>query len=206
LPPAWGVKGDFVKHSMILLVTAFFLISCQSTTKAAPLEKVVNSSEDVSLEEFCKLNACRQNKHVKFNTDNGLIDEMLPLYWPAAQGNQISILPGDELLIEAEVLEGNRLGNFKQVAEIQNPEKTIRFSFTQMGSGVGMMLSVDNPFAFNIKYHLNMIDFSGKPHQTSSCPVRANISVYESWPHPIPELMLTNMHIQKDSDSMSCVY
>ncbi|WP_333609109.1 hypothetical protein [Arsukibacterium sp.] len=195
-----------MKHSMILLVSAFFLISCQSTTKEASPEKVVHSNEELSLEEFCKLHACRQNKHVKFKTDNGLIDEMLPLYWPAAQGNQISILPGDELLIEAEVLEGNRLGNFKQVAEIQNPEKTIRFSFTQMDSGIGMMLSVKNPFPFNIKYHLNMIDFSGKPHQTSSCPVRANISVYEMWPHPIPELMLTNMHIQKGSDSMACIY
>lgn len=195
-----------MKYSMILLVSAFWLIGCQSTMKESVPEKVVSANEKKSLDEYCKLNPCRENKHVKFKTDNGLVDEVLPLYWPAAQGNQISILPGDELLIEAEVIEGNLLGNFKQVTEMQNPEKTIRFSFTQMGSGIGMMLSVKNPFPFNIKYHLNMIDFSGKPHETSSCPVRAKISVYESWPHPIPELMLTNMRIQKDNDSMSCVY
>jgi hypothetical protein len=195
-----------VKYSMILLVSALFIFGCQSTEKETPPKKVVIANEKISLDEYCKLNVCRKNKHVKFKTDNGLIDETLPLYWPAAQGNQISILPGDELLIEAEVLEGDLIGNFKQVTEIQHPEKTIKFSLTQMDSSTGMMLFVKNPFPFNIKYHLNMIDFSGNPHQTSSCPVISQMSVYESWPHPIPELMLTNMHIQKDGDSMLCAY
>lgn len=195
-----------MKNPILLLISICFLISCQSTAPKAPLEQAENPSKEVSLTEFCQHNPCRRNKQVKFKTDQGIFDQTIPLYWPAAQGNQISILPGDELLIEAELLAGNMLGNFKQVTEIHNPEKTIRFSFTQQESGVGMMLSVKNPFPFQIKYRLNMIDFSGNPHPTSSCPVRANISVYELWPHPIPELILTEMHRQKDSDSMSCVY
>ncbi|OCQ23856.1 hypothetical protein A7985_07925 [Pseudoalteromonas luteoviolacea] len=106
------------------------------------------------------------------------------------QGEQLSILPSDELLIEAEVIGKGRLGNFKQVSEIVNPDKTLEFSFTQMDSSVGMMLSVKNPFPFMIKYHLNMIDFS----------------VFESWPHPIPERKLTNIRIQKGTDTIACVY
>ena len=195
-----------MKYFKILLVSAFLLTGFQLTATEQPSQNEEDVGGEVTLEEFCELNSCRKNKHVKFKTDNGLIDQVLPLYWPAAQGNQISILPGDELLIEAEVLEGDFVGNFKQVSEVKNPEKTIRLSFTQMDTSVGMMLSVKNPFPFHIKYHLNMIDFSGNPHQTSSCPVRANISVFESWPHPIPELILSDMHIQSESDSMACVY
>ncbi|MBQ4834790.1 hypothetical protein [Pseudoalteromonas luteoviolacea] len=195
-----------MKYSTILLASAFFMVGCKSTTEEPVTDNSIDSQQEITLEEFCKTNPCRQNKHVKFNTDNGAVDQVLPLYWPAAQGNKISILPGDELFIEAEILDGERIGNFKQVPKIVNPKKTIKFSFTQMDSSVGMMLSVKNPFPFHIKYHLNMIDFSGQPHQTSSCPVRANISVSESWPHPIPELILTEMHKQEDGESMACVY
>ena len=195
-----------MKYLKILLASIFLLLGCKSTTKQTVTNNAVDSQKEITLEAFCKTNPCRQNKHIKFNTDNGIVEQVLPLYWPAAQGNKISILPGDELFIEAELLDGGGIGNFKQVSKIVNPKKTIKFSFTQMDSSVGMMLSVKNPFPFHIKYHINMIDFSGKPHQTSSCPVRANISVFESWPHPVPELMLTDMHKQKDGDSMACVY
>lgn len=192
-----------MKYLSFALLSMSLLIGCQSTNEA--FTPTVQTNE-IPLEEFCKKNDCRKNTHVKFKTDNGMIDQVLPLYWPAAQSNKISILPGDKLFIEAEVLNGNLLGNFKLVNEIKNPNKTIQFSFTQMDSSVGMMLSVKNPFSSSIKYHLNMIDFSGKLHQTSSCPVKAKISVFESWPHPIPELILTDMRFLKDSDEMTCIY
>lgn len=203
-----------MKYSTLLLTSLMLLLGCQSTEapKAqAPLVEQKETKEpieqiEVTLEEFCKTNQCRENRRVQFNTDHGPIDQILPLYWPAAMGDKLSILPGDVLLIEAEVIDGQRIGNFKLVAENVNPDKTIRFSFTQMDSSTGMMLSVKNPFPFNIKYHLNMIDFKGKPHQTSSCPVRQNLSVYESWPHPIPELILTDMRILKDGDNLRCIY
>jgi len=192
-----------VKYLSLTILSMSLLVACKSTEPAKVVEETTN---EITLEEFCKSNECRKNKHVKFKTDNGVIDQVLPLYWPVAQKNKISILPGDKLFIEAEVINGNSLGNFKLVDEIKNPDKTIQFSFTQMDSSVGMMLSVKNPFSFNIKYHLNMIDFSGNPHKTSSCPVRAKISVFESWPHPIPELILTDMHFLQESDVMTCIY
>lgn len=192
-----------MKYLSLAILSMSLLVACKSTE---PVKVVEEATNEVTLEEFCKSNECRKNKHVKFKTDNGVIDQVLPLYWPATQKNKISILPGDKLLIEAEVINGNSLGNFKLVNEIKNPDKTLQFSFTQRDSSIGMMLSVKNPFSFNIKYHLNMIDFSGKPHQTSSCPVRAEISVFESWPHPIPELILTDMHFLQENDVITCIY
>lgn len=215
-----------MKYIGFTLVTLIFLSACKSTEKVAQVSthsltsnaqssntqtQHSNSTEnatdgDITLEEFCKTNPCRKNRHVKLNTPNGQIDQVLPLYWPVAFYDRISILPGDELLIEADVLDGNRIGNFKLVTENKNPNKTIRIAFTQMDSNHGMMLSVKNPFSSTIKYHLNMVDFSSQPHQTSSCPVRARRSVYESWPHPIPELILSDMRFIDDSEEGRCIY
>lgn len=215
-----------MKHIGFTLLILFLLSACNSTekvalvsthspindtqisnTKAQPSRTTENATDgDITLEEYCKTAPCRINKHVKLNTPNGLIDQVLPMYWPAAFYDRISILPGDELLIEAEVLDGNRIGNFRLVSENKNPSKTIRIAFTQMDSNHGMMLSVKNPFSSTIKYHLKMMDFSSQPHQTSSCPVRARGSVYESWPHPIPELILSDMRFIDDSEEGLCIY
>ena len=203
------VKGSVVIKVTVMIISCIFLFACQSTKVDSQIDnhKIKSAINEVELtmEDVCKVAKCRVNKHIQFRTDNGNIDQVLPLYWPAAYKDKISILPGDKLFVEAEVVNG-QLGNFKSVNEIINPEKTIQFSFTQMDSSLGMMLSVKNPFPTSIKYHLNMIDFGGNSHKTSSCPVNANLSVFESWPHVIPELTLTDMHFLKETDVSSCVY
>ena len=192
-----------MKYISFAILSISLLVGCQSTQRVNP---EVESVKEITLEEFCLSNNCRKNTRITFRTDNGEVDETLPLYWPAARNNMISILPGDVLLIEAEVIDGKFIGNFKLVDEISNPNKTIKFSFTQMDSSLGMMLSVKNPFPYPIKYHLNMVDFSHNKHQTSSCPVGPKMSVFESWSHPIPELILTDMHRQEKDAGKACIY
>jgi hypothetical protein len=51
-----------------------------------------------------------------------------------------------------------------------------------------------------------MMDFSHKPHQTSSCPAVARGSAYESWPHPIPELIISGLRLLDDKGEVSCIY
>lgn len=185
-----------------LVLSFLILTGCKSTVENE--SNAIAEQTNITIEEYCASNVCRENHRVKFKTDNGEIDQVLPLYWPAAQTHKISILPGDKLFIEADESDG-KLFNFRQVSKIENEAKTLIFSFTQMDSSLGMMLSVKNPFKKNIKYHLNMIDFSGKPHETSSCPVMAGLSVFESWGHPIPELILTDMHFANNNKNV-CVY
>jgi hypothetical protein len=192
-----------VKYLSLIIFSILFLIGCKSTNN---ITTASNSVKNLTLDEFCQSNDCRKNTHIKFNTNEGAVDQILPLYWPAAQYDKISILPGDHLFIEADVIDGKLLANFKLVSEITHPDKTIHLYFKQMESSLGMMLYVKNPFAKSIKYHINMIDFSGKPHRTSSCPITENLSVYESWPHPIPELSLTNMHFMDVDDETICIY
>lgn len=163
-------------------------------------------SEDlISMEEYCAKEQCRRNKKVSFLTDTGPIDQTLEIYWPVVQGNQLSLLPGDKVYIEAEIKDG-LITSLNQVSEITTPEKTLVFDFQQIDGKVDMMLSVKNPFSSFIKFSLNMIDFRGQPHQTSSCPVAAGGGVYEMWPHAIPELMVSNIRVLSETDSMACEY
>lgn len=114
-----------------------------------------------------------------------------------------SIIPGAPIYAEATV-NGDDTITLVKVEKITNPSTTLTFSFTQSDSG--MMLSVKNPLNKTVKYHLDMIDYKGKPHNTSSCPVMAGLSVFESWPHPIPEIRVSNTHIASKNEEGLCIY
>jgi hypothetical protein len=126
---------------------------------------------------------------------------------PPAKGSvgtaAFSILPGAPVYAEATVNADGSI-TLTKVESISNPAITLSFDLSAMDDG--MMLSVKNPLDKPIKYHLNMIDRSGKPHQTSSCPVHAGISVFEMWPHPIPEIRVSNAHVASKSEEGLCIY
>jgi hypothetical protein len=159
----------------------------------------------ISLEEYCAANPCRRNVKFQLRTNHDPINETVPMYWPAVLNDEISILPGEKLYIEA-TLDKQKLTSLKQVEAVSNPSKTLVIEFTQMDKSVGMMLVVNNPFQKLLKFHINMMDFSHKPHQTSSCPAVARGSAFESWPHPIPELSISDFHLLEETGDVSCVY
>jgi hypothetical protein len=114
----------------------------------------------------------------------------------------ISVFPGEEIFVSAELIDG-KIADVTRASENTNPSKTIIFKFEK--SDRGMNLSVKNPFPVAIKYHIDMIDPRGNPHQTSSCPAIAKGGAYEMWPHPIPQLVISNIHAI-ESGNFSCVY
>jgi hypothetical protein len=185
----WRIVGSMKVLGVALQQTTF------AEEKDAPIE----------LKEFCKEHACRRNVAVKLRTGGDDIDITLPLYWPAIEDDRISLLPGEELLVEAE-LNGDKLVALKQVQQADHPEKTIELKFEQSEDGLDMRLLVRNPFKAPLKYHADMFDFSHTPHQTTSCPVHAGIFGVESWPQPIPEIVLSDLHLWGEKDELECVY
>ena len=117
--------------------------------------------------------------------------------------SDFSIFPETKIFAEAKVNSDGSI-ELTKVDEIKNPSITITFNLSKMNSG--MMLSVKNPLDKTIKYHLNMIDYKGKAHNTSSCAVRAGLSVYESWPHSIPEIRVSNTHVALKNEESVCIY
>lgn len=125
--------------SVLLILVLCLLYACNSATQTVD-GQTTQDADTPSLENFCAENHCRKDRRVTFRTDGQPVDELLELYWPVVQGEQISLLPGDKVYIEAEIING-MFSNFKQVGEIVNDEKTIVFDFQQMEGKVDMMLN-----------------------------------------------------------------
>ena len=117
----------------------------------------------------------------------------------------LSIHPGEQIYF-AITMDNNTIVDARIVDAITDPESTLILKLIEMDDGKGMILSVENPLTVAIKYHINMVDYQGKLHATSSCPVGAGLSVYEAWPHFIPELRFTNIHVASEEEKTRCIY
>ncbi len=125
-------------------------------------------------------------------TGVGTANELAP-----SESTHLSIFPGEQVYVEVAV-ENNMIVGTKKVNNIIDPNRTMTFNFMKADNGKSMMLSVKNPLTSSVKYHIDMVDYRGRLHNTSSCPVMAGLSVFESWPHPIPEIRITNFHFTSE--------
>jgi len=119
------------------------------------------------------------------------------------QGGGVTVKANNVAYAELTITDG-KIVAVTPVDAIMNPEKTVTFEFSETENGT--MLSVKNPFDQPIKYHINMVDYSGNFHKTSSCPVMAGGGAFESWPHPIPQLVVSNFRFLSDGQGFSCIY
>lgn len=201
---------NVLKHNLLGLASFLILTSCGSNQskpdqQVMPDEPVEMSDEYVTLDEYCSEFTCRKNIVIQLMTNAGLVEQSLAQYWPVVQGDRLSLLPGDKVYIEAELSDGQFV-NLNRVEAITDPERTMVFDFSQSDDGVDMFLSVSNPFDQVMKYHLDMLDFEGNFHQTSSCAIMPGTGVFEHWPHPIPELIVSNIRALAEADNISCEY
>ena len=124
---------------------------------------------------------------------------------PIVASTQLSIFPGEQVYVEVAV-QDNVIVGIQKVSNIIDPKSTMNFQFVRDDNRKLMTLTVENPFATPVKYHIDLVDYQGKLHHTSSCPVLAGGSVYETWPHPIPELRITNFHFASGEEQTVCIY
>ena len=102
--------------------------------------------------------------------------------------------------IEIEVMsEGENL-----VPKTGETESIGSLSFSLTAPGGNAMMSVKNSSQSTIKYDLYMVDSSGRLHYTSSCPLLPGLSVFESWPHFIPEIVVTNARVFDEEQGYVC--
>ena len=124
---------------------------------------------------------------------------------PTIENTQIKIVAGEQVYVEVAV-QNNVIVGMQKVGNIIDPKSTMKFKFVRDDSRKLMTLSVENPLSRPVKYHIDMVDYQGGLHNTSSCPVIAGGSAYETWPHPIPELRITNLHFASEEEKGVCIY
>jgi hypothetical protein len=155
-----------------LLGTAAVLIALLAGGCAKPVE---DSSKP------CGAMPCRSNG-VPYVTDKGAI----------------VIFPGEQFVVAFEI-ENGKIVNAQPNPASGSLSDAVEVSFKQIDSG--MMLTVANNMSEPVKYDATMRAPDDRMLYTSSCPVDAGLSTFESWPHPIKFLELSNFRFQ---DSGPC--
>jgi hypothetical protein len=110
----------------------------------------------------------------------------------------LQIYPGEKLNIECEI-KGDEIITMKVVKDVIAKNRTITLSFEQQTLNNGskqMLLVVNNPFDKQLKYQAMMYTPAGQQWTpTSIIPILPKINSYESWPHPIITLVLTDWQL-----------
>ena len=129
--------------------------------------------------------------------------QMAPTSVTPSQDMSISVFPNQTIFVEATVYD-NKFVSLKRVDTVSDPNITMSFRFLSTDGGKSMTLRVKNPFDRNVKYNIDMVDFKGNLHHTSSCPLYRE--AFEMWPHPIPELRISNFRFLEPDEKTGCIY
>lgn len=206
-------------RQLLLALMSLTLFACASTPEApstaeveeelAALKKQAAESDAADPEKarICGVHACRGATSIKLKLASGdVLTRNFSWFNPVVQDGSITILPGEELFIEAEPV-GSQLVNLRQVHKNTRPEKTLVLKFWQAGDGIDMMLSVNNPFSRALKYQLARIDTEHDALQkTSSCPVKPHQTAFEHWNEPQVQLVLMNPTLHAPGSAVLCEF
>lgn len=111
------------------------------------------------------------------------------------------IFPGEHFAVEFSETGGHlKPGQAKPLSDATGTFVELSFSATDSG----MLLTVKNALSQAVKYDAVMKAPDDKLVYTSSCPVRAGMSTFESWPHVIKYLELSNFRLLADGDDAPC--
>lgn len=108
----------------------------------------------------------------------------------------VVIYPGEHFMIAFEIEDG-KIVNAVPKPLGGNLSNAVEVSFETFDSG--MMLTLENRLPGEIKYDASMKAPDDRLVYTSTCPVRAGLSAFESWPHPIKFLELSNFRYSTGS-------
>jgi hypothetical protein len=182
-------------------------VGCTTQSQSPNIEPQSGPEVDAGFIEYCKTHECRKNLKVRLKKEDGSLFKMdMKLVQPIVQGGMVSIFPGETIYLS---FDPGKKGpeNLRSVSSADHSTNTLTFKFSQedkLANGCGMMLHAHNPTKRYIKYDLGMqlID-SEVLYKTSSCPLIPELSGYESWPHPIFQLVMTNFR-WVDKSKLDC--
>jgi len=163
-----------------------------------------NAEPPPELITLCKTTLCRKPTIHLNLADGQEFTDTQPFSLPILQDGWISIYPGEEIYIEAQIEKGE-LSLLRAVPALVNPDRTLVFKFHQRQGTTDMFLEVTNPFQSDLKFKFGMmLPDSDRVRATSSCPVSAGLKLFEHWPHPIYQLVIGQGRALKKGDPRDC--
>jgi hypothetical protein len=163
------------------------------------------AADPLPLAELCKQVFCRapfvrlrvDAEHVFEQRIESPVPVLLPNGW-------VSVYPGETVYLEVQ-REAGALKLLRAVPKPEKPETTLTLKFEQLADKADVMLTVTNPLSVDVRFSMGFMALdSDRIRATSSCPVRAGTSLYEGWPHPIFQLILSEPQVLAAGDDHSC--
>lgn len=166
----------------------------------------------------CARSVCRTEvRQLNLNAENGRFELMTDLF-PYADNGMVSIFPGEAIVVE--FADNRSLNNPRflkvvdqvDIAGTPDPmaaagtRPTMSFEFKQEPGKPNMTLQIKSTVDVFVKFDAFMwlpTPDGIRTGPTSSCPVIANGGNFETWPHPIAMLVLSNFRIQPPN-SFTC--
>ncbi|HEX6860635.1 MAG TPA: hypothetical protein VF138_10610 [Caulobacteraceae bacterium] len=84
------------------------------------------------------------------------------------------------------------------------PKNAIRFSFLQYEGRTDTVLVVENGYTGRLDYHAMMVVPGGGLEPTTVCEVSSARPTYEHWPHPMVQIVLSDMRLVADQGDGPC--
>ena len=145
------------------------------------------------IEEVCKQTECREPYLVELFLDpNSVYKEEMGAS-PYVFENIVYILPGESFFVDAELKDG-KITNLGYSQEAKEGIQQFELKFYQYRDDPKhpmMMFRIKNPFDKPVVYKAAILLHNKEGiFDTSTVPIMPGAYSYESWPYPIPELLL----------------
>ena len=183
--------------TMQLRLFAVMVVMCVSCRTVA---------DELSQEAVCAQVYCRALATITLRLDKDTAMDFDVGGIPVAFERDVNLFPGEAVELTV-TIENGEIKSLNYDPDSFDSRKVISVRFSQNDEEpYGMMLVVKNPFERYLRYEA----FLAVPNRdgfayTSSCPVGPGMSTFESWPHPISHIVLTNIHLvdsTQDGDSI----
>jgi len=132
--------------------------------------------------------------HLKIDKDN--FSDIHFDRQPYVSDNEVYLFSGDKFGVNL-VLKDGRVAEIRYQPDVKRAD--VVFGFEQpkeLQNGLSMALTIDNKMKRGVSMEA-LMSIPGKKDvfKTSILPVKAGKSGLESWPHPISQLVLGNLHL-----------
>jgi hypothetical protein len=173
------------------------------------------------LADKCAKLTCRtQTRELQFKMSNG-VASMQTERLPYVDGGAVILYPGERIEVDfpgigktlephfgklVDHVDDPKVSEWKRVPTEPRLDSRANFWFDFQQTSTGMMLKLKSDAGYYVRYRAVMMvpEKDGlMTVDTSSCPVLPYSMAYESWPHPIAMIVLSDFQIVADNDS-SC--
>jgi hypothetical protein len=187
---------------------------------AAQLE--TEAAHAKQLAEACARSICRtESRELRLKSTAGGEWGIKTQLFPYADNGQIVLYPGETIEVEF-AADGKAMDkpHFVRVVEPGAPQNSsgntntpapntaiMTLEFKQVDGKPDMLLTIKSTLGFLIKYDAQMFVPTKNGTQsiyTSSCPIVAKGSAFETWPHEIAMIVLHDFRVVSERDGVAC--